>query len=271
MLNHMSASSLGMGLRCMEQFRQRYILGNKIPPGFAAHVGSGVHRGAEVDLRAKIATGEDVPVDMVEDAAADGYRERLRNDGVFVPREERSRAKLDAADGLDRAVRLARAWRLDVAPDVQPAMVEQRIEADGDGPDDLPWLGYLDLIDADGRVVDWKTANRRWAKGREHDEVQATVYRHLVRTFTGREPAALRYVVLYESKSKGVQADTRDTERTDDDWRVVQARARLVVAQARAGIFPPAAPGSWNCSPRWCGFWGSCPHISDRLRRLPNV
>jgi len=34
-----------------------------------------------------------------------------------------------------------------------------------------------------------------------------------------------------------------------------------------AGIFLPAAPGSWACSERFCGYWHSCPYVSGSARK----
>jgi hypothetical protein len=45
--------------RCGEQYRRRYLENEIIPPGISARIGSGVHKAAEINFRAKIQTGED--------------------------------------------------------------------------------------------------------------------------------------------------------------------------------------------------------------------
>jgi hypothetical protein len=46
-IEHLSASSIGMFRRCPEQFRHRYILGEKERPGEALLIGSAFHTGLE--------------------------------------------------------------------------------------------------------------------------------------------------------------------------------------------------------------------------------
>ena len=47
MIDHISPSMLGLFCRCQEAFRRRYIEGIKLPPGIAACIGTGMHKGAE--------------------------------------------------------------------------------------------------------------------------------------------------------------------------------------------------------------------------------
>lgn len=65
-------SALGMFARCGEQFRRRYVEGERIPPGVAAVVGTGVHLAVGADLREKMTEGTLLPAEAVEAAARDG-------------------------------------------------------------------------------------------------------------------------------------------------------------------------------------------------------
>ena len=71
MIKHLSISQLGMFQRCGEQWRRRYLDEEVFPPGIAARVGSGVHKAAEINFKSKMQTGEDMPLDAVQDAAAE--------------------------------------------------------------------------------------------------------------------------------------------------------------------------------------------------------
>ena len=54
MINSIHQSNLGTALRCGEQFRRRYIEGERIPPGVAAGRGTGVHNANDVNLSQKV-------------------------------------------------------------------------------------------------------------------------------------------------------------------------------------------------------------------------
>jgi hypothetical protein len=268
-LPHLSASSYDQFARCPAQWAYVRVDGLRLPPGIAAHVGSGLHGAAEADMRQKIVTGVDLPADALADAAVTTYRARLERSGVFLPRDEAAAAPRLLAAGLDRAAALGRAFATEAGPAYRPAAVEEHLACqDPDFP--LPWVGTLDLRTADGAVVDWKTAGRRWPAGREHRETQPTVYRQLYRAQAGREPAALSFEVFVDAAA-GPTRDPRPTQRTDGDWAALRHGARTMVRMVAAGLFPPAVFGSWWCSPRWCGLWWVCKHIPERLRRLPNV
>ena len=92
-------SSLSTWENCPEQFRRRYVEGEIIPPGLAAHIGTGVHRAAEVNHRAKLATGRDEPLGVLQDAARDGYVKAVKAQGAYFAPEERPSAKLMAERG----------------------------------------------------------------------------------------------------------------------------------------------------------------------------
>ena len=48
-----------------------------------------------------------------------------------------------------------------------------------------------------------------------------------------------------------------------DDLAPVVARAQGLLDSVQRGRFLPAEPGHWMCGPKWCGYWWSCPYISN--------
>lgn len=268
-LEHLSASSLGQFFKCPAQWDLVHNQGIKIPPGIAAHVGSGLHGAAEANFRQKIVTGVDLPVGDLEDAAVTRYRERVEKDGVLCTREDRPSLSRLLSEGVDRAVQFSRVLASTVAPLYRPAAVEQFVKYQG--PElSVPWVGYIDLMTADDGLVDWKTAGKRWPKGREHRENQATIYRKLFRSYRGIEPSKTVFEVFFNSKD-GAKRDERTTVRDEADWAALQHSAAIMLRMIDHGDFPPCPPGSWNCVPTWCGLFWVCKHIPERFRRLPNV
>lgn len=263
-IDHISPTQYDMFVRCGEQWRRRYAEGEVIPPGIAAHIGSGLHGAAELNFAEKMKTGEDQPKDILQDAAATAYRKRLDEQGVFVPHEERPSLEKDLGAGLDMTVALVDPL-LEFAQPIQPALVEHRSTLAVDG---LPQIvGYIDLFTVDRRLSDLKTAKRTWSQQQADTATQPTVYREMIRNEFGRPPAIQAIDCFVKTKTP--KYESIETIRKDDDFDVLAEKMRLMMRMVNAGLFPPADPGSWVCSPRFCGFWYSCPAIPEYRKILP--
>ena len=266
MIEHLSASSLKMFSRCAYQWLL-YQEHGPIPPGIALIVGSSVHKGAELNNRHKLATEEDLPEDDVIDAARSEFAARLDKEGLYLTREEEPMASKLLGDGVDTAVDLARLWRREVAPPIQPALVEERISIRL-AELDLPVIGYVDCVDRDHTLIETKTASKSWTANTADEEIQPTLYRELVRSHTGRAPEKIRYDILVKTKTP--KSQSIELVRDDSDWAALIERMRAMLAQIQAGSFPPCAPG-WQCSEKFCGYWAICKYVPARLKSLPRT
>ena len=257
MIKHLSVSQLGMFQRCNLQYRRRYLEGETIPPGIAAHVGSGVHKAAEINFKSKMQTGEDMHLDAVQDAAAEAYDKAL-SEGVFFAPDEVPGAKIAMAQGKDDAVSLATLFRNQLAPTITPALVEHRVTLVIPGVA-LPFVAILDCYTAEKKLRDLKTSGRKWADDKAHTSPQPTVYREAVKETTGEYPEELLFDVLVNNNAPVLQ--TIPTSRTEEDLQILTRKFQTMISAIRAGIFMPAEPGSWVCSPKWCGYWHTCEAI----------
>ena len=262
MIAHLSVSQLGMFQRCNIQYRRRYLEGETIPPGIAAHVGSGVHKAAEINFKSKMQTGEDMPLDAVQDAAAEAYDKAL-SEGVFFAPDEAPGAKAAMVQGKDDAVSLATLFRRELAPTIMPALVEHRVTLEIPGVA-LPVVTILDCYTADRKLRDLKTSGKRWTEDRAHTSPQPTVYRESVLQSTGEYPDELMFDVLVNNKTPVLQ--TIPTSRTEEDLQILTRKFQTMIEAIRAGIFMPAEPGSWMCSPKFCGYWHTCEAIPSHRR-----
>lgn len=256
MIHHISPTMLSLFCRCQEAFRRRYIEGDIIPPGVAACIGTGLHKAAETNNRQKISSGVDLPADDLKDAARDGYARALSN-GVFLAEEEKPEASRVLGAGADTAVSLAGTYAEKVAPSIRPVMVEEKLEADVPGWD-VPLLGILDVDDTEGVTHDLKSAAKKWAAGKAEGELQPTIYTYLKRA-NGFRDAGFQFDVLTH---RGDYQPIGLCPRIEDMGPIV-TRGNALLAAVQRGDFLPAEPGHWLCSPRWCGYWYSCPHIPE--------
>lgn len=265
MPEHFSISQLEMFCRCGEQYRRRYLDGEIIPPAISAHIGTGVHKAAETNYRAKITTGDDLPLDAVCDCAADAYDRALR-EGVYFAPDEVSGARIAMAQGKDSAVRLAKLYRVELAPGIEPMLVEEKIYLDLPGVP-LPLVTVLDLYTKDGALRDLKTASKKWPDNKANGSSQPTAYREAVKLATGAYPQKICFDVLVKSKEPCLQ--TVETARNDEDTAILARKFQIMAKSIEAGVFIPADPDSWICGPKFCGYYYTCPHIPAHRKILP--
>lgn len=265
MITHLSVSQLDMFQRCGEQWRRRYLDEEVIPPGIAARVGTGVHKAAERNFKGKMESGEDMPLDAFQDCAAEAYDNALK-DGVFFAPDEVPGARAAMAEGKDKVVSLATLFRNELAPFINPALVEYKTTIGLPGVD-LPVMAILDLYTQDKALRDLKTSSKKWAEDKAHTSPQPTVYREAVKEATGEYPASLIFDVLVSNKTPVLQ--TIPTTRTDEDLAILARQFELMLAAVRAGIFMPAERDSWACSMKYCGYFFTCPHIPAHRKVLP--
>ena len=174
-IKHLSASSIGMFRRCPEQFRHRYILGEKEKPGEALLVGSAFHSGLEFNYLQKI--------DSHQDRELSELVEFLQDEGVPKVLEEAGGADEVAWDSGDvekgvavlrnDSERILSAYRHTVTERIQPVAVEQKFSIPAEP---VPVIGYLDTCTVDNRVIDTKTGGQVARKLKPSWQLQGVLY-----------------------------------------------------------------------------------------------
>jgi hypothetical protein len=238
-----------MFLRCPRQYQFRYIEGLKIPPSGALVLGRAWHEAIEHNYSQKIASGCDLPSSEVEGVFADRFDKGLASEEVaFVEGEEPGALK-------DQGVALTATHHREIAPLVQPAEVESefRVSLGEDFPYEL--LGYFDVIDKGGVIIDNKSWGRRKSQEDIDTDLQLTCYALGYRIAKGAPESGLRIDAVIKNKKPVVQQIT--TSRTNDDCRFLLGLIENVADAIQKGVFYPN-PTHNLCSPKWCGYWSKC-------------
>jgi hypothetical protein len=254
MIQSIHQSHLVMFLRCPQQFKRRYMDGEIIPPGISARRGSGVHKAAEINHVQKVSSREDLPVDTLQDAARDEYVRLVRDEGVFIPKDQVSEKDKLLAAGLDASTRLAKLYRETLAPQIQPILAEQFLTMDAGL--DLPLAGTIDVLTDKNTLPDLKTADKSKNQSDADNSLQLTFYAGLVANYTGQWPWEVSLEILVNSKEPKLQS--LKTQRGPEHWQNLMLRVQLMIQQINVGIFPPCDPGAWTCSEKFCGYYKSC-------------
>ena len=272
---HLSPTQVNMFLRCGEQWRRRYIVKDRIPPGIATVKGKAVHRGAEFHYLEKLRTGHDLPSKETEAYTVEAFHKELASSGVlFTPEEEKKGKSIVIGEATDKAASAAVVFAEEVAPPVKPKLVEgaQLIEVP-DASHDL--LVVLDLVaegsTSDKNVIrDLKVSGKAKNQSNWDTDFQFTLYWLAAKANFGAFPEAIVVDQLVEYKA-GPKHMPMTTARTKPDLTAAIHRLSAVMAGMNAGIFLPAQPGNWWCSPRWCGYWLTCQYVnSEREAALAN-
>ena len=161
--------------------------------------------------------------------------------------------------GIKRITIETRPGDREVAPLIQPAAVEEAWVIGIEGCD-YGLAGRIDLKEVNGTIRDTKTSAKSPTVGQADKMDQLTMYALGAWTLTGKvsiPPLAVDWLV----KTKTPKAITQTTTRDIEDFRTLLTRIETISLALEKGVFPPADRDSWQCSPRWCGYYSSCRYI----------
>lgn len=263
---HLSPSSLDLLTRCGEAWRRRYLERERYPAGTAALRGKTLHHTAATAFRAK-AAGQQMTSDDLRDAAATAFDDELQRESVALTEEE-VETGMNATLGAvkDTATQLAAWFGAEVLPDYDPILIEEPLRIELDGRYDL--FGRVDLVASvcgttTVSVVDLKTAAKRKRQADADDSVQLTFYSAAAHMILGTAPdeACLDVAVI---SSRGIERQLISSSRDEADYNALIERTEAVGRAIEAGVFLPAAPGSWWCSAKYCEFHSNCRFVKGR-------
>lgn len=152
---YLSSSQLGMAARCMEQYRQRYVLGNKERPGGSLVLGGTFHYVQKEQFSTWRDGGEYTRLESMEFAlvAFDAIIDQNGGEDEIV-----WDAKLPRLAAKDKTIEMVSAY-YPVAEDTATRTIKE-VEGKFEVPlseSDRPLLGYIDL-ETEDEIIDYKTA-----------------------------------------------------------------------------------------------------------------
>lgn len=255
-VEHLSATQIGMWQRCREQWRRRYVLGERERPGAALCWGSADHAAHEHNFVQKINSHEDLPVEEVQEAFVEAFdRQVERNGGESEVEWGGDKPALLK----DAGAALVAVYHRQVSPSVQPTKVEREFTLDLPGVP-VPFVGRVDVETA-GAAIERKTAKRASKEIDPKWRLQALAYQAV----TGKS------VDIHVSVKAKTPAVWTPSEAPGLTLPFVQGRAKaaelLIAHTARDMVatwetFGPDEPWEGALSHPWacgfCGFRSSC-------------
>ena len=246
MSDHFSQSQLNMGLRCLKQYEFRYMKGLIIPPSGALILGKSWHGAMEKNYKQKIESDEDLKISDMKDIFSEKFDEAKETEEVDWQDEKPGAIK-------DQGISITEIHHKEIAPKVKPKLVEHRFEMPF--TEDHTLVGYIDLIEKDGQIVDHKSSKISPNDGDVSKSIQLTAYSMAYRhEFKKKEPNLRLDVVVKNKTPKTVQ---KVTTRDQSSFDILREIGVGLESNIKAGNFPPN-PTSYLCSEKWCGFWDLC-------------
>ena len=136
----------------------------------------------------------------------------------------------------------------EVAPTVEPAAVELRVEGEIAG---VRVRGWIDVLDVDGRIIDLKTAKVSPSGTEPMTRFQIATYRHLTHGAAGKA----RVDTLVRTKTPKIVLQSFDV--TERDLQAIHALYPLAREAMRFHHLMPNRL-SMLCSRRNCSYWRGC-------------
>lgn len=235
-----------MYLRCPAQYKFRYIDGIILPPKSALTRGKAVHKGQEHNYQQKIETRKDVKLSEVQEVTAATFEE-------LAPETEWEKDE-DPGKIKDETISLASLYHTEVAPTVQPILVEEKVTVEFDN---TPYtlLGYIDVVDEKGFIRDTKAVSRTPSAEEATRSIQLTSYALAHRYLMGVPEAGV--VLDYLVNNKTPKVVQLKATRTDEDIKRFLSILGRVAEAISNNIFYPN-PNNFMCSERHCGYWKLC-------------
>ncbi len=228
--------------------------------GIGAPIGSGVHAGAHEMMNQKLAQGRIISQRDAEEKAVVELRDRCA-DGVTYDREA---PEMNAAE--QHVLRMTRVYAQQVAPKINPIIVEERLEAEV--RPGFVLSGQQDVLAREpGRVRDLKTAK----KAAKHS-AQLGSYSLLARSHALADVQRLSIDFIQRASLKKPQPDA--VEISVDIGHAETAAVNIIRAietdlhvfmngNSKCGTLPGdpwaflANPSSMLCGPKYCPAFGT--------------
>lgn len=247
--------------KCPLMYFFRYVEGKRIPPGIALKKGSSYHKAAEHNFVQKIKSGLDLPEKDIVEVAVSEFEKGVQEEELMFTEEEKS-IGTDKVIGKtkDAMVPLAQLYSKEIAPSYQPVIVEETVTLDLNEKYFL--FGKIDLGTDKEEIIDLKTGGRAKPANAADIDEQLDMYTLAYFYKLSKLPlaVALDTAIQSETKTKGLvtRRQCLMSKRDEDDIKVTKNRTVLTLNALDAGIFAPCARGSWNCNPKWCGYFMPC-------------
>jgi RecB family exonuclease len=236
----LSPSAVNCFAQCEARWYYRKVLQLPETRTAALGLGSAVHRTLAENFRNKLEGFDDIPWAGLRPVFLEALAEEFET--VTFADDD------DTEDLRQSGETMVRVYLEQAAPLIEPAAVELPVEG---AIGSVPVRGVIDLLTADGTIIDLKTSARKPSGISGDHRLQLTTYAMLTPGASG----VGRIDTL--TKTKTVALHSQTTEVSMADRKHAERLYSITLDQMRTGLIKPNR-GSWCCSKRFCSFWETC-------------
>lgn len=263
-IRNLSVSKIEKALLCPKQFKYQYL--DRIPQLSSGKflAGNVVHEVLEYALQ-EFAKTEKYPsaktLDDMFDPTWEAKAKEEEEKETFLGWEW---PKDDPEERMKRDYRpLVTLARKEVLPTLKPWMigtepvVEHRIQLELQsevGP--FPLLGYIDLLEDNGVLADWKTTDNKVSDRAKSTWLQFAAYSLWAYPIVGQEEVDCEKIFLVRKEKPFVERVPFKVGERHRQYFVEVAAQVWKMVQRNSGFLP--ATGGWWCQPGWCAFYAGC-------------
>jgi len=248
----LSPSGIMMYRRCPRQFEYAYIKEMVRRPSVAMIKGTAIHKGAEDIHNHTIQHSTLMTYEQVKDSVVDAVD---KNSKEFEAADW-TEAGLTPGALKDASLQGIYEYYTKAVPLIEPVAVEKTYAFN---VGTVPVRCVIDLLDKAGRpienttntVVDLKTTAKMWSQQKLDYDVQLDFYAIAEKT------NKLRFDFLIPRKV-GVEYIRKEVFRTRSEINILIEDVEEIAMWIKKGVFPRCDPTGWNCTPKFCGFYGLC-------------
>jgi len=203
-------------------------------------LGLAVHHALEVNFREKIETQEDLETPGVVMVFREAWMEQVPETEFTSDESQAELRRLGE--------RLVAKYMDEVAPKVEPAAVELDVQGEIAG---VAVRGRVDVLDVEGRLIDFKTASRRPSCVSPDYAFQLATYQQITPGASGE----VRIDSLV--KTQTIQIVQQAYTVGEPDIRATQVLYPMAQKALGSGMYCPNRQ-SLLCSQKHCSFWKHC-------------
>ena len=245
-MDSIRVSAVNMYHDCPAKFEFTYIDKVYNPSRIALAFGTSIHNALKKNYAEKIFTKKDLSIDEITSEFSDNYDSEMVRVEI-QPQDEPVHFVKDAG------VELLTKYQKEIAPRIQPAVVEQRIAVNWEGSS-ITLNGTLDLIDEDEVLIDHKTTRKAFKQMPLGYIRQLSGYNFLANS-AKRKVSSVR-IDLLTAKSSETNTSFRHLP-IEPDIEDFLTSFSAVVKAVKAGVFM-ANRNSFLCNRKYCSFWQLC-------------
>jgi CRISPR/Cas system-associated exonuclease Cas4 (RecB family) len=263
-IRNLSVSKIEKFMLCPKNFELSYIHKIPQPNAWKPFAGTVVHEIIEMAIRQFARTGVYPDWKTMDDQYEPVWKEKVEETegrDTFICWQDDPEDPLETLKPDYR--KLIRVAREEVLPTIKPWMidgvpvVEHRIDLEVRtrvGP--CPIIGYADLLDASGVLIDWKSTGKEVSERAKGTWLQFAAYSLWAYPLTGEEN--LRCEKIFLVRGEGNPRVERVPFMVGEKHREYFVKLAAQVWETIHHKIFIANPDTWLCKPLWCPYFAGC-------------